>query len=67
MILPFLMLMILFIMLYPLLLPSRYIPPGRSLLEVTLRLRELLHADWRQEAEDLLGERIRTKGEVSTP
>ncbi|KAF8306960.1 hypothetical protein DL93DRAFT_2088335 [Clavulina sp. PMI_390] len=40
---------------------GRYIPPGRSLVEVAGRLQTALQRDWRQEAEDLLGERIRTK------
>ncbi|KAF8306956.1 hypothetical protein DL93DRAFT_2088327 [Clavulina sp. PMI_390] len=40
---------------------GRYIPPGKSLVEVADRLQEVLRRDWKREAEDLLGERIRTK------
>ncbi|KAF8302539.1 hypothetical protein DL93DRAFT_2090605 [Clavulina sp. PMI_390] len=39
----------------------RYIPPGKSLSEVAVRLHTILQRDWRYEAEELLGERIRTK------
>ncbi|KAF8321311.1 hypothetical protein DL93DRAFT_1635375 [Clavulina sp. PMI_390] len=45
---------------------SRYIPPGKSLPEVAERLHAILRRDWRGEAEQLLGERIRTKGERFT-
>ncbi|KAF8299961.1 hypothetical protein DL93DRAFT_579628 [Clavulina sp. PMI_390] len=45
---------------------SRFIPPGVSLSEVADRLNAFLRRNWRRAAEDLLGERIRNKGERFT-
>ncbi|KAF8302532.1 hypothetical protein DL93DRAFT_2233614 [Clavulina sp. PMI_390] len=45
---------------------SRFIPPGVSLKEVAERLNTILRRNWMRAAEDLLGERIRNKGERFT-